>query len=43
MKQRDHLRVKLPGIEAEGTGWGILGVVILVGATILAWWVLGGT
>lgn len=40
MKRRDHLRVKLPWIEAEGSGWGILGLVILVIAA-LAWRILG--
>jgi hypothetical protein len=43
MKQRDHLRVKFPWIEAEGTGWGILGLVILVGGLVVVWGILGGT
>lgn len=36
MKKRDHsLRVKLPWIEAEGTGWGIVGLVVIVAGMIL--------
>ena len=41
MKKRDHfLRVKLPWIEAEGAGWGIAGLVVIVAGMIL-WQVLG--
>mgnify|MGYP000046429673 CR=1 FL=1 len=29
MKRHDRLWVKLPWIEAEGSGWGVLGLVAL--------------
>jgi hypothetical protein len=42
MKKRDHsLRVKLPWIEAEGTGLGILGVVLIITMVMAAVWVFG--
>jgi hypothetical protein len=42
MKRRDHLRVKLPLIEAEGSGWGILGVLAVIVLVIgWGWQVLG--
>lgn len=40
MKPRDHLRVKFGCIEAEGSGWGILGVLVVI-VLFIGWRVLG--